>query len=397
MLKAELLELIKNGENSKIEFKQEEVKPTERAKEIVAFANSDGGAIFIGVDDNGNVVGAKRKDLEEWIINVCRNNCYPSLIPIFESILVDDKTVAVVTVPKREGIVHRALDGRYYIRVGSTKRDATPEELARLFQYGGIVHHDISPVYNTSISDLDRERLEDYFSKQLNIDLNKHKVSFEQLLENIKVLAKVEGKYFVTISGLLIFGKYPERFLTQAGITAVKFQGTEMDYTMVDKQAITGPLINKYNSNGEVSDEGVIDRAIKFVESHTNNTSTMNGIRRTETPQYPVGPIREGIVNAVSHMNYAITGSKIRLFIFKDRLEIRSPGKLPNTVTIENIKRTAHYTRNPELYKLLAQHGYAEDIGLGIPQKIIQSMLDHNGKGPKLEESGEEFVLTLYC
>ncbi len=122
----------------------------------------------------------------------------------------------------------------------------------------------------------------------------------------------------------------------------------------------------------------------------------MEGIKRAEALQYPVEPIREGIVNAVAHRNYAITGSKIRLFIFQDRIEIHSPGKLPNTVTIENIKRTAHYTRNPELYKLLAQHGYAEDIGLGIPQKIIRRMLDHNGKGPKLEESGEEFILTLF-
>lgn len=154
--------------------------------------------------------------------------------------------------------------------MGSTKRDATPEELARLFQYGGIVHHDISPVYNSSVSDIDMERLCAYFSKRLNIDPDKYKESLEQLLENIKVLAKVKEKYFLTIAGLLIFGKYPERFLQQVGLTAVKFQGTEMDYNMVDKQEISGPLINKYNSKREIEEEGVIDRAINFVKSHTS-------------------------------------------------------------------------------------------------------------------------------
>jgi len=87
-----------------VKFKEEDINPNDLAKEIVAFANSDGGTVLIGVNDNGNIVGTKRSDLEEWVINICRNNCCPSLIPIFEKISVDEKAVANVTIPKREGI-----------------------------------------------------------------------------------------------------------------------------------------------------------------------------------------------------------------------------------------------------------------------------------------------------
>lgn len=397
MNKNELLELIKNGENSLVEFKEEQVTPANLAGEIVAFANAEGGTILIGVNDEGSITGVKRKDIEEWVINISRNNCYPSLIPLFEKILLEEKTVAIITIPKREGIVHRTSDGRYFIRVGSTKRDATPEELARLFQAVGMMHHDVSPVYNSALTDIDRARVEEYFSTKLNSSLDKLAEPLERSLEDIKVAIMKDNKYFLTLAGLLLFGKNPEKFLTQAGITAVKFPGTEMDYKMVDKKEINGPLLPFHNSKGDVEAEGVIDQAIKFVQSHINVESKMEGVRRIETPQYPLEPIREGIVNAVAHRNYTITGSKIRLFIFSDRIEILSPGKLPNTVTIEAIRRTAHYTRNPVIYRFLEHYGYAEDVGLGVPQKIIKKMLDHNGKEPKLEESGEEFILTLFA
>ncbi len=397
MKKEEVLELIKNGENSRVEFKDERIKPGDLAKEIVAFANSEGGTILIGVDDQSNIVGFERKDMEEWVINICRNNCQPSLVPLFETVSFDEKTVAVVTVPKREGIVHRTPDGHYYIRVGSTVRDASPEELARLFQFGGYVHHDVSPVYNTSLSDLDQERLKTYFSQRLGLDWERVMESPEDLLRNIRAMVEMEGKSYLTVAGLLVFGHHPERHLPQAGITAVKFRGREMDYEVKDKMEISGPLVNRFSPQGEVASEGVIEEAIRFVRNNTPTSSKMEGPRRVELPCYPPDSIREAIVNAVAHRNYAITGSRIRLLIFSDRIEIRSPGSLPNTVTLENIKRTAHYTRNPELYKLLAQHGYAEDIGLGIPQKIIRKMIEHTGREPGLEENGEEFVLTLFA
>lgn len=394
MNQKELLELIKNGENSKVEFKDDRLKPNDLAREMISFANSQGGIILIGVDDKGNLIGNKMEDIEEWVMNICRNNCYPALNPIFEKVVFDGLTVAVVTILRQEGLVYRSSDGHYYLRVGSTVRDATPQELARLFQSASMFHYDTAPVYKTSLEDIDQDRLNYYFSQILQIKTKTESV--ENLLRNIKVMVEFEGKLYLTIAGVLVFCKYPERFLTQAGIIAIKFSGKEMDYNTMDKKEITGSLVNQFNQNGEVVSFGIIEQAIKFVQENTPVTSKMDGARRIDTPQYPFEAIREGIVNSLIHRDYTISGAKIRLFIFSDRIEIHSPGKLPNTVTIESMKRSSHYTRNPELYKLVAQYGYAENIGLGIPQKIIQKMIEHNGKEPKLEESGENFIITLF-
>ncbi|MEW6096759.1 MAG: RNA-binding domain-containing protein [bacterium] len=381
MNEKEILEILKNGENSKVEFKDERVGTSELARIIVAFVNSEGGIIFLGVDDNGIPLGITRKKIEEWVMEVGRNNCYPSIIPIFERKTIDGKSIAIVTIRKGEGMVYRTSDGHYYIRVGSTVRDATPDELARMFQRREMVHYDTAPIYNASLKDLNQDRLKDYFSQVL------HRKDYKKslrLLGNINVMTRVEDKYYPTIAGLLMFGKSPETILPQAGIISVQFPEDEMDYDMRAKKEIGGPLIE------------LIEEAIEFVMTHTSSSSKLKGIRRKDRPQYPKESIREAIVNAVAHRDYSISGSKIRLLIFKNRVEIHSPGRLPNTVTIENMKETAHYTRNPIIYKFLAQYGYAEDIGLGIPQKIIERMLEHNGKEPKLEESGEEFILTLF-
>jgi len=395
MTKEEILELIRNKESSKVEFKEDNIGPRDIAREMVAFANLDGGIILIGVSDEGKILGTNKKDIEEWVMNIGRGNCYPSLIPIFERVTIDDKTVGVITIPKRQGTVHRTSDGHYYIRVGSTVRDATLEELSRLFQSAGMVHYDISPVYSTSISDLDQDRLKYYLSNILKININEVKEQMEQLLANIEVMIKVDEGYCLTLAGLLVFGKDPERFLPQAGIIVAKFPKEDMDYEMI-KMEIKGPLVDKYDEQGMVIEDGVIGQAIRFVQSNTILSSKIEGGKRIDIMQYPQEAIREGIVNALSHRDYTISYSRIRLFIFQNRIEIHSPGRLPNTVTLEGIKRTAHYTRNPILFKLFEQYKYVEGVGLGIPHKIIRKMIEHNGKEPKLEESGEEFILTLF-
>ncbi|MBI5207188.1 MAG: histidine kinase, partial [Candidatus Firestonebacteria bacterium] len=311
-------------------------------------------------------------------------------------VIIDEKIIAVVTIKKREGIVHRTSDGRYYIRVGSTVRDATPEELSRMFQQAEMIHHDVAPVYNTFIDDIDNKRVKYYLSNVLYNNIDNYKDVRENILENIKAITRVDNTKYLTVDGLLVFCENPQKYLPKTCITAVKFRGKDMDYNMIDKKEITGSLMNQYSEKGEVLSYGMIEQAIKYVMTFTSNSSTMDGVRRVETAQYPIESIREVIVNAAAHRDYTISGSEIRLFIFSDRIEIHSPGKLPNTIKIENLKRTAHYTRNPELYKFLAQYGYADEVGLGIPEKIIKKMIVYTGKEPQFEESGESFIVTLF-
>lgn len=396
MNKLELFEIIKNGENSYVEFKLDTINTNSLAEEVVAFANTDGGAILFGIDDDGNIEGITRSDLEEWAINICRNNCDPGILPFFEIIkdVEVDKDIAILRIPK--GLVHKTNRGRWLIRAGSTIRDATIEELGRLFQQRGLVHYDIAPVPKTSTRDTDIDRLNYYWSFILKRDIKELERNLENLLINTKIMVETKEGRFLSIAGALIFGKAPQNFLPQAGITAVRFRGNEPDYETLDRKNIEGSLVNSFLENGEIKEYGVIDLAIKFVEENTAVFSTMKGIHRQDIPQYRRESIREAIVNAVAHRHYSITGTKIRIFIFDDRIEIRSPGKIPNTVTIEQMKITSHYSRNPEIVKFLTHYGYVEDIGLGIPNKILRLSFQHSGKEPKLEEHGEEFIVTIF-
>ena len=167
--KTGLLEIILNGENSGVEFKRDILQNHQLAKELVAFSNLEGGMVLLGVDDDGTIAGLTRKNLEEWVMTACRDKIRPGIIPAFQTIrdVEPGKDVAVVRVP-RGGDVHSQWHenrNTYYIRVGSQSREPTPQELGRLFQQRGMFRADLRPVSGTSIDDLDRRRLKDYFGR----------------------------------------------------------------------------------------------------------------------------------------------------------------------------------------------------------------------------------------
>ncbi len=397
MTKLELLEIIRNGENSYIEFKLDSISPNDLAEVSVGFANSDGGKVLLGIDDNGDIIGIKKDKLEEWVINVCRNNCEPGIIPLIETIEVEPtRKVMIVMIPKGLGSVYKTNRGRWLIRIGSTIRDASPEELARLFQQRGVVHFDIAPVPKAGFDQLDMQRVRYYWEVIRKIRLDEVETKLEDLLINSQIMTQTDEGKFLTIAGTLIFAKNPERFLPQAGITAVRFKGNDLSYETLDREDIEEALVNSYDDEGKIIEYGVIEKAIRFVERNTSTFSYMDGIVRKDIPQYLKESVREAIVNAVAHRHYSIIGSKIRLFVFHNRLEVRSPGKIPNTITIEQMKTSCHYARNPVIVKFLQHFGYVEDIGLGIPNKIIRLMKEHSGKEPELRELGEEFIVSLF-
>lgn len=150
----EIKKIIQNGENSYIEFKEENIRAKELAEEIVAFSNSEGGVILLGVDDEGNIKGVEEYKIEETIMNICRNSCIPHVVPLLEIIEVENKRIIVITVPKGCNKPYYTIDHKYYIRVGTTKRIASKEELLRLFQARGSLRYDIPQVEGTSIKDL---------------------------------------------------------------------------------------------------------------------------------------------------------------------------------------------------------------------------------------------------
>lgn len=354
------------------------------AEEFVAFANAEGGTVLIGVSDDGNIKGVTDANIEEKIMNVCRNNCIPNIIPIYEEIKIDQLKVVAVAIPKGLNKPYYTVDYKYYIRVGATKRIASREELMRLFEANVSIHFDISPVYNTSIKDLHLDIIRDYFFKYNTFDLyEEDKKSVERILINADILKEVDGKVVCSVGGLLIFGKNPDNTLPQNGISFAHFRGNEITDQLIDKKVINGRL------------QDIAEQTLVVLKNNMKNPSTINQLKREEREEYPVLVLREAIVNALVYRNYSISGSKIRVFMFEDRIEFHSPGKLPNTVTIEKMKIGVSYARNPFLVKYMENMRYIDQLGRGISM-IIKEMKDRGVKEPDLRELGEEFILTVY-
>ena len=403
--KTELLEIITNGENSGIEFKRDVVENYRLAKELVAFSNFEGGMVLLGVDDDGTIAGLTRDNLEEWVMTVCRDKIRPGIIPAFQTIrdVESGKDVAVVRVP-RGGDVHSQWHknrNTYYIRVGTQSRESTQQELSRLFQQRGTLRADLRPISGTSIKDLDRRRLKDYFGRirqqkfpeDRGNDEKDSDTEWHTLLVNTEIMVE-EG---VTLSGMLLFGNTPNRFLPQAGIDAAAFPGTEKDYAAKERLVLRGPMTPLMGTDGEILEAGLVEQAWEFVRRNISVTASLeDGARRVERLTYPVEAVREALVNALIHRDYLLANTDIELAIYQDRLEIISPGKLPNGITPERMRAGTRATRNQLLKDVMRDYGYLEHMGMGVPRKIVRGMNEHNQTDPDLIEEGERFIVRLF-
>jgi len=385
MDRLELYEIIAGGEDSFAEFKREVGPSTRFANEMIAFANTDGGRILVGVDDDGVIVGVDDvQHTEERIVNIARNNCNPPLSPTIDRVQTDDGTVLVVNVPRRMGEPCVNNDELCYIRVGSTKRHPSPQEWSRLLQLTGLVHYDEVPIPRTEIADLDTGAFGKYYRRIYDSSLDVAEVPLPRMLENMRFMVRDRQGYLrLSLAGLLLFGKRPQDFFYHARISAVRWAGLEAGEEIIDRQEVMGRLPQQ------------IENTEAFVLRNTALSTTIKRARQTDRPEYPRPALREAIVNAVAHRDYSLEGAQILLYIFDDRIEIRSPGALPNGVTLENIR--AHYSkpRNENVARVLFNLGYVNMLGSGVP-RMIRLMREHSGREPDFEVLEQQFLVRLW-
>lgn len=452
MNRTELTELIRNGENSGVEFKRDTEDNRALSKELVAFANLQGGCVLLGVDKDRTVFGLTRTDprdkpgdstvrtydrLEEWIMQACRDKIRPELIPYFE-VLRDVEPgldVAVVGVERGWSVHHVWHDQHrtYYIRVGTLSREASPEELERLFQQRGAFRLEIRPISGSSIEDLDQHRLRDYFervrsqffpSDQPSAQwreriaaearredesrwrqiaelrerqwVEEQRVAREVLLVNTEFLDAGE-RHPGTVAGILLFGRDPKRFLPQSGIDAAAYDGQEKDYAARERLSLRQPMVALRAADGSTVEAGLVEQAVEFVRRNTAVTAKLaGGARREERREYPEEAVREAVVNALVHRDYLLSATDIELSLYSDRLEIISPGRLPNGITPERMRVGCRAARNQLLKDVMRDYGYVEHMGMGVPRKMVKAMRDHNGTEPDLVEDGERFIVRLW-
>ena len=392
--RTELIEKIFLGEDTTIEFKREMPHRNSLADEIAAFANAQGGVILIGVDDYREIVGLELPELdriEKTVVEICNDWIEPT-VPIFtEKLRLDGKNLLKIEIP-RSFFVHKTHNG-YYKRQEKTKKEMSTQQLARLFQTRSQprkIHFDTLPVPNTHR----RTIREAFYRKFIKEDASEDEI--EDLLLKRTLLVEEGLEIRASVAGVLMCHDTPDDYLYNSFIQAVYYSSKQKDANyQIDAKDFRGPL-----------DQQIID-AFKFVQKH-NEVSARKEIGRVDQPQYSMRAIFEAIVNAVVHRDYSKGESKIRLFMFADRLELYSPGALANTVTIEKLPYN-QATRNELLARLLSEINLDDDVGGEVKRRhflegrgegvgiILNESEQLSGKKPVYELFDEELCLTIFA
>ncbi len=395
MLISELLQLIEQGEGAKLEFKGGNIRAESLAKEIVSFANMNGGRILLGVEDNGTISGTDRENLQAWVMDsVVGRFVHPYILPDYEEIAIDNKKIVVLTIPMgtAKPYVLKSNDREdIYVRYGDTCQLASREQQARLFQTGGLVSTESFPIYGSLVDELDERRYQEYF-----IDiLGEETISdWQEFLINRGFLVGEENLYCSYFSYAL-FAKNPRRRLPQAGIRLLVFPGTDADYDASLDKVLNVPFVGlKENKETNFVERSLPNSVLSYLQPHITKEG-LEGMQRQRHWDYPPEVIRELLVNAFAHRDWT-KQNDVHLTVFSDRLEVNSPGALPNGMTIEKVKAGQQTPRNTNIVRILRDYKFLDDRGMGIRRKVIPLMLEHTGKEPEFEATEDYFKVTIW-
>jgi len=351
----EFAELLASGEDSFCEFKDPRVSNNDLAKELCAFSNAAGGRVLIGVDDYGGLHDAADWG-EERVMNVARTAIDPAIVPTYQRMLWNEQTtIAIVGVEagaEKPYAVRSGEGRRYYVRVGSTSREPSREELIRLTQASGAVASDLRPVLGASAGDLVPELVAQRFAGRRTLDFAAlDAAERRRVLVDADILhPDTEGP---TIAGLLCFGRAPQERLPYAMLSCVAYSGTEPGRELADRVEV----------GGRVDEQ--IRGGLEFIARNLRAASTVRGAQRVEAARPSTESLRELIVNAVVHRHYGIAGP-IQVRVFTDRIEVSSPGAPPNGVTPQAMRVGVSIWRNQFLVQHLTSLGLVDAVGRGI-------------------------------
>ncbi len=380
----ELLDIISTGETSKVQFKEELPHRDSVAQEIVAKSNSLGGDILLGVKDvTGEVTGLTPEQVESYdrVISEIADNLKPPVYLTTEVVKVIDnntgKNVLVVHVQEGVNKPYKTAKGEIYVMQGSNKRLLTDNaEIMRLFQNSGNLLADEMEVYHTSINDVDEKVFADYFKKEFENSFEERGLNFEEALQRKRVLRNNQ----LTLAGLLFFGKDPQSIKPALTIKAVSYFGNDIagnNYRSKPKD-LTGTIPQLF------------EKALDFLTSNLASIQTGDSFNSQGKLEISKIALEEFLQNALVHRDY-FKNSPIRLLIFDNRIEIISPGKLPNSLTVEDIKYGNPVTRNNQLVAFSTHTLPFSGLGSGVKRAIKEE--------PNTELindiNGEQFIVII--
>lgn len=352
-----LLLKIQSGEDSTTQFKRNINNDIQLSEELVAFSNSDGGDLIIGVDDNGSIIGLSDEDIRRLnlsISNVASQHIKPPISPLTSIDIIQGKKLMTISVKKGIYKPYCTKDGKYIIKSGADKRKISQEELQRLFQESNKIYADESIVHGTAYKDINIEKFKEYYMKVYEEDLEDAEIEKEKIIENLTL--GENGS--LTLAGLLLFSKKPQLRRPAFMIKAISFLGNDAaDIEYRDSEDISGNLDDQYK-NG-----------LSFLTRNLRKIQRNQGFNSEGELEIPKIVLEELLVNALIHRDYFIN-SPIKIFIFDNRIEIISPGKLPNTLNIEKIKSGISIMRNPILTSIGSKILPYRGVGTGIRRAL---------------------------
>ena len=347
----ELVQLINNGEDSCTQFKENITRSESLAAEMVAFSNALGGKIIIGIC---------KEDIDrlnQLISNTANQNVRPPIYPLTEIVVLDGKKVIVVNIKKGINRPYQTSSGFYYTKSGSDKRKMSNEELKRLFAESNSLFADEEVLLKTVFWDINSELFYQILEKindSVFEDLKQKKLELKTILQNLDLMTDNN----LTLAGNLLFGKNPQKFCKSFYVDCLYFDGNSIS---VDE------YIHKERINGTFGE--IYKYVMIFLQASLRkiqNKKEFNSIGQLEIAKESLSEI---IINALVHRDYYINSS-IKVFIFNNRVEIISPGKLPNSLTVEKIKNGISIHRNPILNSLTQYILPYSGLGSGIKRAL---------------------------
>jgi len=369
---------IESGESKTIEFKEKIPSNKSIAKSAISFSNTGGGKLFLGIDDQGKIIGLPKEidiiSLEDQIAQLIYDSCSPIISFEIYTVNIDEKYILVLEVKRGNSapyhMKNKGVEHGTYVRIGATNRLANRQKIKELELMSKNISFDQIINFEYELEDLDLSSIENEFNK-FDKKLDKSK------LENLDLIKKYNGKFRPTNGLIIILGKFEN-----CNIKCSKFKGTTMT-EFLDKAEYNGDIFNQ------------LDNTIEFVKKHINFGGKIEGLQRKYRYEIPLVAIREAVVNALVHRDYQNSGRDIKVGIYDDILNIVSPGSLPMSTTEEDLFNGRSEIRNKVIARVLKALNYIERWGSGI-KRIFASCHEYELKEPKIKETGDSVDVELF-
>lgn len=381
--------VLSEAENKWFDRKSAKIKVSDIAPLISAFANADGGAIVLGVNDKQGIEGINSFGAEKInaFISAPMEYCrpMPSYREEFLSVVNQDGNadrILILHVDANLDQIVRTNNGSTYLRVGDKTKELKGDDLRNLEYSKGLRHFEDECNLDATLDDLDEDLLRQYLEK-----LNAENLSYKEVLLARGFLKRQKENVYLTNAAVLLFARNIQQFYPNCRVRFIRYDGTAaktgVEMNIIRDISIEYPILR------------IIDKARDYIESQLREFIALNpqSGRFQSVPEYPEFAWLEGVVNAVAHREYAMEGSYIKVTMFDDRLEIESPGKLPSIVTVENIRET-RYSRNPKITRVLGEFGWVKELNEGV-KRIFSDMEKFFLEDPEYSEPNQSVRLVL--